>query len=277
MRNIVYILALILTTSTFAQKKEKELIVNNIAIPGRTFEIYVSNPTKHVISYEMKFKADGYKADRPLEFNDTIAPGTEKLVMEMKANTRVEDRTFSYDWIEELGNVFAKHDFNLRYTLPYEEGKAFEVIQGYDEGTTHRTIEALDFRMPVGTKVTVARRGLVTHVKQDSDTGCPDSSCESQANYIRVLHLDGTFGLYSHLKQNSAVVEVGDYVNVGDTLALSGATGQVSEPHLHFQVDRLAGNLLGYVTIPVKFNVLAQGRAKLLEKGDKVVRPYDIQ
>lgn len=277
MRNIVYILALTLTFGAFSQNKSKELVVKKVPIPGNTFDMYVENPTKHVISYVMTFRTDGYRPSRPLEFNDTIAPGTQKLVMQLKANTKIADRNFSYDWIEELGNVYAKHDFNLKYTLPYEEGKAFEVIQAYDEGTTHSTIEALDFKMPLGTKVTIARRGLVTHVKQDSNMGCNDESCASQSNFVRVLHIDGTFGVYSHIKQNSAQVKVGDYVNVGDTVGLSGATGQVSEPQLHFQVDRLAGNLRGYVTIPVKFNVNGKGRAKVLQSGDKITRPNDLQ
>ena len=131
--------------------------------------------------------------------------------------------------------------------------------------------------MPTGTKVTVARRGLVVDIKQDSTNGCPEESCASDANFVQVLHYDGTFAKYQHLQAESVLVKVGQYVNIGDVLALSGATGQVSEPQLHFEVQRLHPNLDRYVTVPVKFTVNDENKSKILEVGDTFTRPKNIQ
>lgn len=55
--------------------------------------------------------------------------------------------------------------------------------------------------------------------------------------------------MYGHLKQNSSMVEVGEFVTMGQPIALSGQTGQASEEHLHFnvlQADDSKGGLKSY-------------------------------
>ncbi|WP_283641955.1 M23 family metallopeptidase [Croceibacter atlanticus] len=265
--------------SLFAQAQETStsLLFKKVPIPGYAFDILVKNTKPYVMSYKVKFDVYGYKTDNRYEFTDTIGPGVEKKIMHLEAKRRIKNRDFTYSWVESIGNFNTKHDLNLKYYLPYEEGKAFKVIQAYDEGNTHKTIEAIDFAMPTGTKVTVARRGLVVDIKQDSTNGCPDESCASDANFVQVLHYDGTFAKYQHLQAESVLVKLGQYVNIGDVLALSGATGQVSEPQLHFEVQRLHPNLDRYVTVPVKFTVNDENKSKILEVGDTFTRPKNIQ
>ena len=43
---------------------------------------------------------------------------------------------------------------------------------------------------------------------------------------------------YMHLKKGSLKVAVGDKVEMGDVLALSGNTGESTGPHLHFEIQR---------------------------------------
>lgn len=53
-------------------------------------------------------------------------------------------------------------------------------------------------------------------------------------NYIKVEHADGFATLYAHLDE--LLVETGDTVEKGETIGMSGQTGEVSGPHLHFQI-----------------------------------------
>jgi murein DD-endopeptidase MepM/ murein hydrolase activator NlpD len=59
---------------------------------------------------------------------------------------------------------------------------------------------------------------------------------ESFGNYILVDHLDGTFGVYGHLKYGSLKVQVGQMVKPGEVLAAIGASGSSLMPHLHFEM-----------------------------------------
>ena len=61
-----------------------------------------------------------------------------------------------------------------------------------------------------------------------------------RANFVRILHDDGTMALYAHLKAEAAMVRVGQQVRRGQLIGLSGNTGFTSGPHLHFvlQVNR---------------------------------------
>ena len=53
-------------------------------------------------------------------------------------------------------------------------------------------------------------------------------------NYIKVEHADGFTTLYAHLDE--ILVGTGDKVQKGETIAMSGQTGEASGPHLHFQI-----------------------------------------
>lgn len=52
--------------------------------------------------------------------------------------------------------------------------------------------------------------------------------------FIRIIHGNGLESTYGHLSQVS--VCAGDSVSVNEAIGLSGATGQVTGPHLHFAI-----------------------------------------
>jgi murein DD-endopeptidase MepM/ murein hydrolase activator NlpD len=64
------------------------------------------------------------------------------------------------------------------------------------------------------------------------------SKYKNKANFIIIKHDDGSFGCYWHLKKNGVIIKSGN-VSAGEQIGLSGATGQVLNPHLHFSVKRI--------------------------------------
>jgi len=59
-----------------------------------------------------------------------------------------------------------------------------------------------------------------------------------KAGYGKLIVLQHPFknrSLYAHL--NKFLVDSGQYVSKGDTIALSGRTGKVSGPHLHYEIQ----------------------------------------
>ncbi|MCP6329972.1 M23 family metallopeptidase, partial [Klebsiella pneumoniae] len=70
-------------------------------------------------------------------------------------------------------------------------------------------------------------------------------------NFVRILHDDGTMGVYLHLMRGSVQVREGQYVNGGERIARSGNTGNSTGPHLHFVIQRNVG--LALESIPFDF------------------------
>jgi len=139
-----------------------------------------------------------------------------------------------------LGSVDAHHDDAYTYHLPYSEGVSYPIIQGYGAKLSHVGAErfTLDFGMPVGTPVHAARDGVIVLFEDSHDGGCLREECSQLANFVVVLHADGTTGEYFHLERGSVQVALGDRVQRGQLLAFSGNTGYSSTPHLHFGVYR---------------------------------------
>jgi murein DD-endopeptidase MepM/ murein hydrolase activator NlpD len=90
-------------------------------------------------------------------------------------------------------------------------------------GTT-KYHSGVDIGASYGTAIAAAASGTVTIAEYSSSYG----------NYVTVYHSDGTTTLYAHM--SSMAVSVGDTVSQGQTIGYVGATGNVTGPHLHFEV-----------------------------------------
>ncbi len=153
-----------------------------------------------------------------------------------------------------LGSNHALHDAAFVYRPPYAAGQAFCVSQGYDGAFSHTGPEkySIDWKMPTGTTVLAARGGVVVAFKDDSAAGGADKKFESSANYILIQHRDGTIGNYAHLLTHGVKVKVGQTVETGEVIGLSGSTGFSSGPHLHFSVFK-AKDGKSRESIPISF------------------------
>ena len=56
----------------------------------------------------------------------------------------------------------------------------------------------------------------------------------SYGHYVVISHGDGNTTLYGHM--SSRKVPVGQYVNQGDVIGITGSTGNSTGPHLHFEI-----------------------------------------
>jgi murein DD-endopeptidase MepM/ murein hydrolase activator NlpD len=149
----------------------------------------------------------------------------------------------------------ARPDESVLYLFPFAHGTKHRVTQGYNGAFTHQGLEnqyALDFDLDTGTPVFAARGGLVFDVKKNSNRGGPSTAYNRDANYISVLHEDGTIGNYIHLRQNGALVSPGDQVAAGQHIGYSGNTGVSSGPHLHFDVQKPSFDAKMH-SLPVRF------------------------
>ncbi|HVR81778.1 MAG TPA: M23 family metallopeptidase [Luteimonas sp.] len=142
---------------------------------------------------------------------------------------------------------------DVEYLLPLRQ-RSLRIDQGYGGSFSHSDPQnryAVDFGADIGTPVIAARDGVVMQVESDFDkAGLNLEKYGGRANFVRIVHDDGTMGLYAHLKPEGVLVRVGQRVHAGQQIGLSGNTGFTTGPHLHFAVQVNRGMRL--VSIPFR-------------------------
>jgi len=106
---------------------------------------------------------------------------------------------------------------NSKITSQYGNARVFNgSLKSFHSGT--------DFRAAIGTPIYSVNDGIVVLASDRYYSG----------NVVIIDHGEGIYSSYSHMSQIS--VKVGQYIKQRDKLGLSGATGRVTGPHLHFSI-----------------------------------------
>ena len=174
------------------------------------------------------------------------------------------EREFRNDLVTRTPGCMERAQFGIPeeslYILPYPVGKKFLVSGSYCHlSDPHARSLAYDFSMPIGTEILAARAGIVRMVHE----GTPDEPDEIRPNGFYIEHDDGTVGSYAHITQDGVLVEVGDRVEQGQVVAISGTSGS-DEPHLHFMVYQTYPEFVEDDDVPVNFR---NARGPLDERG----------
>ena len=133
------------------------------------------------------------------------------------------------------------------------------------------TLAVLAMREPIY----AAREGRVLHLKEDSNVAGLTEEYTALANFVLIGHEDGSQANYAHLQQNGALVEVGDWVSLGQVVGLSGNTGFSTGPHLHFIVKQQKSPT-NSTSIPTQFSD-RDGNILSLQEDDQYFGSGDYQ
>lgn len=107
------------------------------------------------------------------------------------------------------------HPLDSKITSAFGKARVYNgSLKGYHSGT--------DFRAPIGTKIIAANDGRVALVKKRFYSG----------GTILLDHGQGIYTCYFHMSAFN--VKEGQIVKKSDVLGLSGESGRVTGPHLHF-------------------------------------------
>lgn len=191
--------------------------------------------------------------DRELRW--VLAPRSNRALLSLRVLDNAVAPSVSYRFAYLPGEPGARHNARDGYRAPFSAGNDFPITQAYPAAVTHDTPDsehAIDIAMPIGTDILAARSGIVFEVAGHNFKGGIDRAENAHsANFVRILHNDGTFAVYAHLNWDSVRVSPGDYVVAGQYIADSGNTGFSSGPHLHFAVQRNVG--MAIQSVPVQF------------------------
>jgi murein DD-endopeptidase MepM/ murein hydrolase activator NlpD len=221
---------------------------------GDNIELLATNHQEFPITYSVRVRSGGYSSGRSKTISKSLdAQETERVLLLPQDDASPNGRLRIYcSWT--IGSEDAVHDNDHVYRLPYADGMSYRVLQGFGSRFSHRGVEqyAVDFKMSVGTPVHAARGGVVARVIESNDKGCWEDGCGKYANFIVIMHDDGTTGEYYHLQKDGALVDAGERVVEGQQIGLSGNTGHTALPHLHFAVYRATRDARSQ-SIPINF------------------------
>lgn len=113
----------------------------------------------------------------------------------------------------------------------------FPITQYYGEKITSKFHTGIDYGCPIGTEILASAGGIVMAAGWDT-TG--------YGFRVIIKHTSKKSTLYAHLDTIS--VEKNREVKQGEVIGTSGATGNVTGPHLHFEAREIWNNYLTHFT-----------------------------
>ena len=196
---------------------------------AKTKKVVLKKGDKTLKTVTLHVKEGDYASERI-----TVAAG--KVHPDKKAQERISreyrEAMRIYDTV--TPKLYATKPFILPIDSPitslFGTARIFNgALKSYHSGT--------DFRATVGTPIVVSNDGVVVLAKERFYAG----------KSVVVDHGYGIYSCYYHLSRID--VKVGERVKQGEQIALSGKTGRVSGPHLHY-----AFMVLGTQVNPLRFH-----------------------
>lgn len=206
---------------------------------------------------------------------------TYKLIIPANTSLYSPEKSL-YDYLHHLKRKVVNPHYSM--FLPF--WGEWSVSQGYDGTITHlgEWGKALDFVISDETNTTFGNLGQKTEhfycynkpVLAPADGYIYDAINyveDNEINEVNVLqnwgnsviinHLNGLYSQISHLKKDSFLVNIGDYVTKGTVIATCGNSGRSPEPHIHFQAQHHP--VFGAKTVSLPLSYFIENRADKLE------------
>ena len=198
----------------------------NITVPQAAVQILVEKQE----TYEEEYNADiVYEDDAEMYIGESevIQEGSSGRHTVTDMVTYIGDLEADREQIQESVQVAAVAQIIRRgtkskptYMFPVTNWNVTSNF-GYRWGRLHA---GTDVGVPIGTTVRASRGGQVVTAGWVGGYG----------NCVMIDHGDGVVTVYGHLSE--ITVSVGQYVDQGQQIALSGNTGRSTGPHLHFEI-----------------------------------------
>lgn len=228
------------------------LVKLRLEASGAGYRAYADNLMHGPVEVALRFKARRNVDARPALPATTIVPARSSVLVATLAITDlIEGGSFEL-LLDALPGDPASRPREHDYRLPFEYARV-RVDQGPGGSFSHtdaQNLHAIDFALPEGTPIVAVREGVVMQVEADFDrAGLNVEKFGGRANFIRIVHDDGSMALYAHLQPEGVQVRVGQRVRAGQRIGLSGNTGFSTAPHLHFVLQANRGMRLESVPL----------------------------
>jgi murein DD-endopeptidase MepM/ murein hydrolase activator NlpD len=235
-----------------------------------TLTIYLSNPLRCPLRFKIT-SSDAALSERLKPVQNVMLAFAKDTLIKVHATQKQAESVLIHHG---FGNP--QQEINpVKFTLPFLPGSSYTVIQGYNGSFSHRDAYskyAIDFNLQQGDTVCAAEDGYVVGVIRNYKEGGNSKKWRDYANFITIYHPhSGLYTQYAHLMQNGSLVDVGDFVRLGDPIGLAGKTGWTNIQHLHFNVLRPVESGEWLESYPADYMEGYNGQG--LKQGDTVIKP----
>lgn len=196
-------------------------------------------------------KGDSFEVLVSRQYVDGQATGETKVeAVRMMAN-RSPVSIFYYDgtYYDEKGRSLSKAFIRYPFNGQHRVSSNFNPNRHHPVTGLSRPHNGTDFAMRTGTGVLAAGDGVVTRVVNHKYAGL----------YVEVKHSERYSTRYLHLSK--ALVHKGQRVSQGQKIALSGSSGRVTGPHLHYEF-RIAGRPVNPMTAEIPIAKHLEGKSR---------------
>ncbi|WP_103071173.1 M23 family metallopeptidase [Aquimarina sediminis] len=270
MKNTILLIIGLFSTAVFSQDNFKLYYEET----ETGFKILADNDEFSPVSAKIDFRLENLSSSNGNNKVFVVPAQTKKhTITDLNVIDRKKRIKLGYESTYNHGDhTLKKYDKDFKYYLPFSKGAEYWLSQGYNGSISHQNENALDFKMPIGTKIYAARGGVVIDIEESYRKSCTTSECAKYNNFILVYHNDGTFAEYTHIKKDGAKVKIGDHIKIGQFIGYSGDVGWATGPHLHFIV--FFQRLKERITLKTKFLTGEGKRAIVLIEKEKYKRAY---
>lgn len=222
--------------------------------------LYAVNQTAGPVEIWLDFTVqENLRFSQPGPYHWVLPGHAEQFVLQLEAAEA--NRSWAYEWTYYFvpGAPLETDKIGIMELGAPFRGGPFPISQAFMGEASHKQhVEshfAVDIVMPDKTPIVAARAGLVTEVEKNFSRSGWSLEYADEANYVRVLHDNGTMAVYAHLAADSIEVTPGQSVTAGQLLGYSGSTGYSTGPHLHFVLQYNRGKQLS--SLPFRFHGFA--------------------
>lgn len=271
MKNFLLLLFLsffLACTSLPEQKLSQYKMDLSYEVEGDSLRITMANPLSCPLRMNARSQQESVKQLLEEDFPFILPPKTDTSFSYPTSLTRADlQLKFSGTFGNPADSIVVEP-----LVLPFPKGYSYKIIQGHNGSFSHQSAYsryAVDFGLSIGDTVCAAADGYVVGMIEGYEHGGGNKRWRDYANFITLFHPDlNLYTQYVHLTHQGSFVEVGDRVEAGTPIGLSGMTGFTDISHLHFNVLRATEG--GMDSYPMDFVEGYTGSD--LNNGDRVKR-----
>ncbi|GBC62822.1 peptidase M23 [Desulfonema ishimotonii] len=178
----------------------------------------------------------------------TVPPSAQISAIRLWPSAPDAPWSYRYTYRFTLGDPGAVHRPPRPYRPPFPANKRFRISKAFGKRAAPHDAYSVNILMPRGASVCTARAGVVMEISREQFQGrVGNRVVKGQTDLIRILHNDGTMGIYAHLIPRSSGVKPGDRIAEGQVIGACESAGG-ADPYLHFSIQRNAGMRLESVS-----------------------------